>query len=174
MNYFEPVTKYYIINLFDRYKDNILLGNISLSNYVKENFPILNTLEQERVDMLNKEVRKDSEQYIKHCLLISYAYNYLNLPQYLLGRGDDSIIATEPVTNTKIYSDGLKYRRVSDLELGEYYMSDYEERVNNFFNPSKETKRRANLTKDELINEKRKNTFARRVKIYEKTRKGRK
>jgi len=71
---------------------------------------------------------------------------------------NDSSIILEPVSNTPIYDSNediseLESRRVSDTDLGAYYINDYARKVRNFFYPSFITRNRAKLTMKELMKE---------------------
>lgn len=177
MNYFEPITRYYIIDILNEENINILIGeNVNLWDYVKDNFPVLFALEQERIELLRKGIKSTSKEYREHHQLILYALNTLNLPGHLLARGDNSTTVMEPATGIRFFDtkDGvpeLETRRVSDEELGGYYIHEYASKVHNFFAPSIATKESANLTPDEMRHE-RKMSIMRRKKRVMRLKKG--
>lgn len=168
MNYFEPITRYYIINVIDWGNTNLQLDQTNLADYINQTFPILGVLNQEKRKAL---VNQDPDKLKQYSLLLHFAVNYLKLPRRLLVRGN-SEFAVEPVSNKKFHSlnHELANRRVNDQELENYYISDYESLVNNFFNPSLETQSKANLSIEQL-EEKRclqQKQTRRKIKKYQK------
>lgn len=158
MNYFKPDKYYYIIPIL-KIDLGLMLGEEkSLYEYVKDNFPILRQLDNERAEILygsNVPTVINSE-YLKHQQLITDSLEALNLPKYILALGNE-FEAIEPVTGKKItqrVNDNitLKSYRVSDCELESYYISDYEKKVNNFFKPDITTLDSAKKNKQEFIN----------------------
>lgn len=155
MNYFEPKTKCYIIDILSKGNEELEFYGINIFEYVKETFPLLYKLEQEKQDLLRMGIKKDSVDYREYVQLTQFALQYLNLPRYLLASGDNDIYAIEPVTGNKIETIdrdiyGLEDIRVSDVNLENYYVSNYEEKARNFFEPTLETKRRAQFSVEQL------------------------
>lgn len=168
MNYFEPITKYYIINIIDCGNTKLQLDQTNLANYINQTFPILGVLNQEKRKAL---VNQDPDRLKQCSLLLSFAVNFLKLPRYLLVRGN-SEMAIEPVSNKKVYSVNheLANRRVNDQELENYYLADYESLVDNFFNPSLETQSKATLSIEQLEEKRRlhQKQTRRKIKRYQK------
>ncbi|MBQ7136440.1 MAG: hypothetical protein IJO43_00485 [Bacilli bacterium] len=155
MNYFKPKTKYYIVDILSKGNEELEFYGTNIYEYVKETFPVLYDLEQERQNLLRMGIKQNSEDYRQHVKLMHFALRYLNLPRYLLASGDNDIFAIEPVTGNKIETMDkdvytLEDRRVSDVNLENYYVSNYEEKARNFFEPTLETQRRAKLSIEHL------------------------
>lgn len=157
MNYFKPEKYYYIIPILKIDLGLIVKDNKCLYEYVKENFPILRQLDDEGAEILygDELPRFINEKYIDHKKIIKDSLNYLHLPKHILAIGDENE-AIEPVTGIKIkerVKDNitLKTYRVSDCELEEYFINNYESKVNNFFNPDVTTIEEAKKSKEDFV-----------------------
>lgn len=150
MNYFKIDNYYYIIPIL-KIENNVILNvdgkSISLYEYVNEQFPILRLMEEDRLQAFysdNSPSRIPNHltlRYKRKESLISKSLDYLGLPTHILAFGNGDTIV-EPATKTKISCKDIYYNvldsyRVSDCDLEKYYIKDYEEKINNFFNPSK-------------------------------------
>ena len=175
MNYFKPV-RYYIVNIMNNGNYNLGFGNTNLGDYVRINFPLLADI-NEKIQEAKDCSNIDKAHYYQKLML--FAKNYLQIPPYLLLMGNNDAIATEPVSSIKVTSinEGipeLVRRRVPDTELEVFYISNYEEKIRNFFRPDKELKRRASLTVDELESERRRIALGRRINVLNRVKQKRK
>ena len=157
MNYFKPEKYYYIIPILKIDLGLIVKDDKSLYEYVKENFPILRQLDNERADLLygGGMPQGINSEYKRHQQLINDSLDYLNLPKHILAIGNEHE-AIEVVTGTKIkerVKDNitLKTYRVSDCELEEYFINNYESKVNNFFNPDITTLEETKKSKEDFV-----------------------
>lgn len=159
MNYFKPEKYYYIIPVAKIDTGVILEGKqgngLSLYDYVNEKFPIIRQLDKERAEIYYRTNAKQigaTAPLIEQTKLIRYALMYLGIPEHILAIGNDHE-AVEPVTGVKLKSkDGLlnTYRK-SDCELETYYIPNYEEKAETFFDPDPATIEYAHKQRDELV-----------------------
>ena len=146
-------TNYYLIDIFSSYNTMFNLKNGSILEYLKNNFPILYELELERQQLIGF-----NEKYNEHYKFILRVLEYLNLPQYIVAYSSDKQEFYVPTINIKLTylnNDIQKLDRIKvKLEkIKENLDVDFLTKKLNFFVPLPETKKKANYTKEELIEE---------------------
>lgn len=160
MEEFRKSRHFFVVPIMYVIKDinnHITLGKTTLSEYVKGTFPVIYELEEE-TRRLTRELNigydsSDLErEWYEHKILMQNVLDYLELPPHIIA-GGSKYEPTEFVTKTKLEGSGLLVREVYEEKLDDYLFSDYDIKINNFFNPSSFTLEKARLSKEELKQE---------------------
>lgn len=155
--------KYFSIDILEEENNNIFIKRMSLSRYIKSTFPLLHAFREERSNECDFEKRKDLSR------ITAVILNKLNLPRYIIVKEINDLVY-EPITKNIVFSNCVLNRKVIEEDLGYYFDHNYEDKVKNFFNPSMETRKVAQLTKEEFIEDRmslkqERRKFGRKIKI---------
>lgn len=128
--------KYYIISTVDK---NIYMNRkISLYDYTDYYFPKLTEMDVRGNFIRNNVgVIYDKYEYDDYKRKIIKFYKKLNLPAFLIAVGNDKC-AKEIMSGIKLYGNSkevLKRNQVDPECLADYSFEQYEQNIQNFFNP---------------------------------------
>lgn len=162
MSDFNEEVKGYCISTLDITNGRILYEGRDLRGYVLNTFPVLAALDSKGASLkygkrINPMIpNQETDEYESYCELMTKAFEYLQLPEFLLAVGEEKE-PLEIATNARLSTRCLTFDAFAPHEIEPedlaclYYVKDYEEKAKNFLCPSQDTLEKAHLSSSEFI-----------------------